>query len=502
MAKTEKEFVELDDIKEHYRNIIENSLVGIYRTTPSGEILMANPSLVSMLGYSNLEELSKVNLEKEKSIMNISRNHFKNELEKKGNISGLEYKWKRPDGTFIHVRENAKVIRDKDGKALYYDGMVEDITETKRTKKALREKEQLYQSLVDISPVPIIITNIQGEIQEISRRTEKLWRLATDRTLIGNDLLSLVSPYHRKKCEMALTKILKKTNITDLQLDLKRNDGSVFVGELNSSLIKGHNGESKYIIHTIRDITEHKEMEMEMKRRLMKFNLDNGNLYLIKEASSSLSHAVFTDLLKVEFEGVVISRKNPKELKEFIKKEVDYYWLSEKKEIFSKEYALQPHIKNIINTIEHLPKRKAILIDRLDYIITKNSFEEALSLVQTLGEIAYYSDHIIILTVDENILNGKELALLNNETREVYPFQKAWLPEELLEVLKLVYGENKIGSKPTHTRVSKVIGISKPTAGKRIRQLVDSGFLMETPEGKSKILELSPDGKRLFLENE
>lgn len=51
--------------EERFRSLFENATVGIYRTTPEGHILMANPVLLGMLGYESFEELSRRNLEEE-----------------------------------------------------------------------------------------------------------------------------------------------------------------------------------------------------------------------------------------------------------------------------------------------------------------------------------------------------------------------------------------------------------------------------------------------------
>lgn len=40
----------------HFRSIFENAIVGIYRTTPDGKVLMVNPFLVKLLGYDREEE--------------------------------------------------------------------------------------------------------------------------------------------------------------------------------------------------------------------------------------------------------------------------------------------------------------------------------------------------------------------------------------------------------------------------------------------------------------
>ena len=44
------------------KDILDNTPVGVYRTTPDGRILMANPALVRMLGYSSFEEIARRNL--------------------------------------------------------------------------------------------------------------------------------------------------------------------------------------------------------------------------------------------------------------------------------------------------------------------------------------------------------------------------------------------------------------------------------------------------------
>ena len=53
----------LRESEERFRSLYENVTIGIYRTTPSGEILLANQALINMLGYSSFAELSQRNLE-------------------------------------------------------------------------------------------------------------------------------------------------------------------------------------------------------------------------------------------------------------------------------------------------------------------------------------------------------------------------------------------------------------------------------------------------------
>jgi PAS domain S-box-containing protein len=128
--------------EESFRNIFENSTVGLYRTTPDGKILLANPTLVKMLGYESLEELAKINLEKDGFEPGYARHEFKKQVENDTFVQGLEIAWKKKDGTKIYVRESSKAIRDARGKVRYYEGTVEDITERKKTEQELAHSAQ------------------------------------------------------------------------------------------------------------------------------------------------------------------------------------------------------------------------------------------------------------------------------------------------------------------------------------------------------------------------
>jgi len=122
-----------------YRDLFENAPIGIYATTPEGDILMANPPLVEMLGYDSLEELAERDLESEGYHPDYPRSAFKRRIEAEGQIVGLESAWRRKDGSTLFLRENARPIFDEDGRLIAYQGTVEDVTErVERTRRLER----------------------------------------------------------------------------------------------------------------------------------------------------------------------------------------------------------------------------------------------------------------------------------------------------------------------------------------------------------------------------
>jgi len=142
----------LQESEERFRSLFENVTVGIYRTTPAGQILVANPALVKMLGYKSLEELVKRNLEEQGFEPAYPRQLFRERMAREGEVKDLEAVWTWQDGSAIFVRESARAIRGEGNQILYYDGIVEDITERKRAEEELYQSRQMLQSILDTIP--------------------------------------------------------------------------------------------------------------------------------------------------------------------------------------------------------------------------------------------------------------------------------------------------------------------------------------------------------------
>ena len=139
--------------EERFRSVFENVSIGIYRTTPDGRILLANPAICEMLGYDSFEDLAKRNLEEDNDSIDYSRHQFRELIERSGRVVGLEAVWKRKDGNQIYVRESARAIRDEKGKVLYYEGTAEDVTIHKQAENLLAEQtEELRRQNEEVNP--------------------------------------------------------------------------------------------------------------------------------------------------------------------------------------------------------------------------------------------------------------------------------------------------------------------------------------------------------------
>ena len=133
---------------ERYKDLFENSPMGIYRTNPDGKILMANPTLIRMMGYTSFDEFYAVRSFKKSCEPTYLSKKIKDRLEREGRIRGFEAKWKiGRNGSVMYVRENARAIRDAEGKTLFYEGTVEDISERKQAEERIEQYQRQLRSL-------------------------------------------------------------------------------------------------------------------------------------------------------------------------------------------------------------------------------------------------------------------------------------------------------------------------------------------------------------------
>jgi PAS domain S-box-containing protein len=136
----------LENAGKIFQELIDNCLIGVYITNPSGEILYANKQIISMLGYESLNDLQQRNLEEEGYINQYDRDEFKSVMQNEGIIRGFETAWISKDGKRIMVRETARAVFDNKLEVVRYEGLTEDITETAESDSQVRERSEMLEA--------------------------------------------------------------------------------------------------------------------------------------------------------------------------------------------------------------------------------------------------------------------------------------------------------------------------------------------------------------------
>ena len=124
--------------EQKYKSMTEHIPLGIYRTTPKGDLVHGNPALARILGYPSLSEMiDRCSIPS--LVIDPGKRHMHHRMDevKDGAVS-RELQLRTHDGRTIWVRDTGCATFDDDGVIRYIDGALEDITERKKTQQALQ----------------------------------------------------------------------------------------------------------------------------------------------------------------------------------------------------------------------------------------------------------------------------------------------------------------------------------------------------------------------------
>ncbi len=144
-------YQELHSTEARYRSFFENSVEGIFQSTPDGRYIYANPTLAKIFGYDSPEQLmAKVNdIGKQIYVNSSRREEFLDLINRDGTVLKFESQAYRADGSIVWISENARAVNDRQSNLIAYEGDIEDITERKwaeaEIKKALEIEKELNQ---------------------------------------------------------------------------------------------------------------------------------------------------------------------------------------------------------------------------------------------------------------------------------------------------------------------------------------------------------------------
>ena len=246
---------ELRESTARYRSLVEGVPVGIYRSTPAGQILDVNPALIDMLGYPDRESLLAMNAA-DLYADPAERGRWQETVEREDGVQSHEPRLRRRDGRIIWIRDTAHIVRDADGRVLHYEGIWEDITQQKQ---AIEELSKL-SSAVEQTADPVIITRVDGTIEFINAAFEKVTGFCAHE-VIGNTPRILKSGTHSQEFYRHLWNTILAGQSWRGTLVNRRKNGETYFAEASIAPIFSPQGQIAHFVSVERDITERRRAE-------------------------------------------------------------------------------------------------------------------------------------------------------------------------------------------------------------------------------------------------
>ncbi|UCD19630.1 MAG: PAS domain S-box protein [candidate division WOR-3 bacterium] len=244
-----------------YRTLFEDVPVGLYSASTEGKILEANPVMVQMFGYPDRESLTQVNLS-DLHFNPEDRTRWLNAIMQDGFVRNFEAPMRRRDGSVFWVNENARAVIDPGGKATYFQGSMEDISERKYADEALRESKERYRLLYEYAGNAIFTYDLNFKLIDVNkiacdftgkRREDLIGRNFLDLDIISKDDTAKIKKDNEQLVGGA------KSQVVVSKVHFKHTDGRYSIVEVTGTAIY-REGKIVAITNVCRDVTERERL--------------------------------------------------------------------------------------------------------------------------------------------------------------------------------------------------------------------------------------------------
>ena len=250
----------LRDSEEKYRTIFENIQDIFYQADNNGIITDVSPSIYKQSGWKPEELIGKpVDLfyyNKEDRI------NFINAITDKSELSDYDVKLKHKNGNLIYTSVNAHIRFDKNKNPIGVEGLLRNITEKKISDELLKESEERYRKLFELSPETIFI-QYEGKIEFINPAGVKLFKAENENEIVGRKVIDFVHPDYKEIISQRISFI--NSEFVDIPLKIEKFiclDGSSIDVEVTATAFMYKGKKAALVIS--RDITDRKKFEEEL----------------------------------------------------------------------------------------------------------------------------------------------------------------------------------------------------------------------------------------------
>lgn len=178
---------EIANVSVDVHQMAEKLPIGLYRSSPEGRFLYANPAVARILRVQSLQELAGLDI---RTDLGYPRALFEEQMTEHGAANNLTMKWTTRSGDRVWTRENARVVRDRLGRTIYYEGTIEDATAEMEAQEAVQARSRQFEAVARFAEVADLAASIEevyfGAVNVLRDTTETDWALLVLHEDTGN----------------------------------------------------------------------------------------------------------------------------------------------------------------------------------------------------------------------------------------------------------------------------------------------------------------------------
>lgn len=196
------------------------------------------------------------------------------------------------DKKFRIIRQSDKALRwvhvigklkfDADNQPDRLVATVQDITERKQYTEALRQSEALYRTTLNASPDTIVVVEMDGRIRMVSPSGLILFGYDDESMVVGHNMFEYIEPDDVERAQ-SNTALMFQGYLGTIQYRMVRSSGDVFHAEINGDIIWDADNKPIGMVFLVRDITERKKVEMDLKQSQSQLKKFAAHLQSVRE---------------------------------------------------------------------------------------------------------------------------------------------------------------------------------------------------------------------------
>ncbi len=191
----------LRESEQRFEALFEGAREGVFQSTLGGQFRLANPALARMLGYASSQELiaGVTDIGRQLNVDTGVRAEFQRRITERGEVQDFEFQARRKDGATIWLSENAHAVRDASGAVLYYEGMLQDITERKQAEELLHHEQTLMATLMGNIPDGVYFKDTASRFLRVNSAQSRKFGLSDPAQIVGKSDADFFSGEHARQ---------------------------------------------------------------------------------------------------------------------------------------------------------------------------------------------------------------------------------------------------------------------------------------------------------------
>jgi PAS domain S-box-containing protein len=272
---------ELEDSKEHFKNLFENSPIGIFHSSTEGKFYMVNKALSNMWGYDSTEDLitqvNKTNINEKLYVDSTKRRNFVHDVLKDDKWHSYKNRFYKKDGSIMTADLSFRAVKDENFNIEYLEGFVKDVTRETEAEIALNKSESRYQLISENTGDVIWIMEIDSwKFNYISPSAYHLTGY-TQKNLMKKSIRDIIKTHYPEDISKNLHQRIdllktgdKSAQVMVNYVNIIHKNGGIVPTEVVTTLLIDENGDINEILGVSRDITERKESEKKIREIMQK----------------------------------------------------------------------------------------------------------------------------------------------------------------------------------------------------------------------------------------